>query len=114
MRHGLGHAGEDISNSPYGTNQSSSTLKLFAQVTYVHIEKAIIGRGFAFKECGRNLLTRNDSARGANEHLEQIEFHRSEINWSVRTPHFAGGRVNTDVADGHGFGFRANGGLGSA
>src|SRR6266702_1055979 len=114
MRQGLGHAGEDISHSPDGTNQSAPTLELFAQMTYVHIEKTIVGRSFAFEQGGGDFVARDDAAGGADEHIEQVELHGGEFYRSAGTPDLTGVRVDANVANGNGSGLRADGGLGAA
>src|ERR1700737_4341449 len=111
MRKGLGHAGEDIAHSPDGANQLAATLQLFAQVANVDIEKAIVGRGLALEEGGGDFIAGDDAARGANEHLKEIELHGGKFDGGVGAPHFAGSGIYADVADGHGGRFGAYGGL---
>src|ERR1039458_6363099 len=100
MGHDLIRAGKYIPNSPDCADELAAALQLLAQMTDVHIEKAIVGCGFALEESPGDLFAGDDAAGGAHEHFEEIELKRGGLDGRVGDPGLAGGGVDLNVPDG--------------
>src|ERR1035437_5554277 len=100
MGQDLIRTGKYIPNSPDCADELVAAFQLFAQMTDVHIEKAIVRCSFALEESHGDLVARDDPAGGAHEHFEQVELERGELDGRTGDPGLASGGTHLDVADG--------------
>src|ERR1035441_2565801 len=101
MGQDLIRTGKYIPNSPDCADELVAAFQLLAQMTDVHIEKAIVWCSFALEEGDGDRVARDDPAGGAHEHFEQVELNGGELDGRASDPGLAGGGVYLDIADGY-------------